>query len=262
MNQPQHNSAFSCPSPPRVVLTCAVLDEEVMHYAQAQPNLLHIEVMPQGLHNDPPKLRRDLQAMVDQLERRFAPEAIVLVYGLCSRGTEGVVARNGRLVIARAHDCITHLLGDRQRYAQYVAEHPGTYWYSTGWNKHHIPPGQERYDKLHQQYVEQYGADNAEYLMETEQHWFQTYDRATFVDLTVRGTEPEAQYTRKCADWLKWDYDYQRGDPSLLRDLLSGPWDHERFVVCEPGQSFRLVPDDRVLEPVPLSETATPPAAC
>ena len=45
-------------------------------------------------------------------------DAIVLVYGLCNNGIVGLVARDTRVVMARAHDCITLLMGDRQRYLE------------------------------------------------------------------------------------------------------------------------------------------------
>jgi len=36
-------------------------------------------------------------------------------------------------VVPRAHDCITLLLGSKERYAKLFGERPGTYWYSAGW---------------------------------------------------------------------------------------------------------------------------------
>ncbi|NOX54613.1 MAG: DUF1638 domain-containing protein [Planctomycetes bacterium] len=233
------------------VITCAVLEDEVGHFARQLPNIRHIEILQQGLHNEPDRLRRELQEAVDRVEHQF-PEAdtIVLGYGLCSRGVEGVRSRRCRLVIARAHDCITHLLGSKERYRQYVAEHPGTYWYSPGWNRHHVPPGPERYKQLFRQYAEKYGEDNARYLMEMEQHWFTTYDRATFVDLGLTDVTEDEQYTRRCAEWLGWSFDRQCGDPRLVHDLLAGPWDEERFLVLQPGQTVRLTGDDRIVEAV------------
>lgn len=232
------------------VLTCRVLEDEVQHFARDLPHVVHVELLPQGLHNDPPKLRTDLQATIDRVEVEHPDvQAIVLGYGLCSRGTEGVRTRRAVLVMARAHDCVTLLLGSKERYADYVGRNPGTYWYSPGWNRHHIPPGKERYDKLRAQYVEKYGEDNADFLMESEQHWFRTYSLATYVDLGVGVTPADVQYTRDCADWLKWSFDHQHGDPRLLRDLLAGNWDADRFVVLRPGQSFTMVADDRVVEP-------------
>lgn len=234
--------------PRTIVLSCAVLEAEVAHYAKGLPHIREVRMMEQGLHNDPPRLRRRLQNEIDRVEEETDAQAIVLGYGLCSRGTEGVRARRCTIVIARAHDCITHLLGSKERYADYVARHPGTYWYSPGWNKHHTPPGKDRYDKLRRQYVEKYGEDNADFLMESEQHWFKTYDRATYVDLTIGATEQDIAYTKGCADWLKWNFDHQHGDPALLKDMLAGNWDSERFIVVPPGRTFRMTADERVVD--------------
>jgi hypothetical protein len=230
------------------VITCSVLELEIEHFAGGLAHIVHVERLEQGLHNEPAKLRLRLQEAIDRVERETEAQAILLGYGLCSRGTEGVRASRCQLVIPRAHDCITVLLGCKQRYADYVAKHPGTYWYSPGWNKHHIPPGPERYERLYQEYCEKYGEDNAKYLMETEHHWFSTYDRATYVDLGVGATEEDIQYTCRCAQWLGWCYDRQHGDPELLRALLEGRWDADRFVVVGPGQTFRMTGDEQVME--------------
>jgi hypothetical protein len=242
--------ASTTDGPKLAVLLCAVLEDEIRHFAAANVNVVEIVTLEQGLHNEPDRLRRELQAAVDGAEANPEVEAIVLGYGLCSRGTEGVSTRRAKLVIPRAHDCITVLLGSKERYRDYVAQHPGTYWYSPGWNKAHTPPGPERYEKLREQYVEQYGEDNAEFLMETEQHWFKTYDRATYVDLGVAVTEDDVEYTKGCARWLGWSFDHQSGDPGLMQDLLAGRWDEDRFLVLEPGQTLRLTADDRVVEAV------------
>jgi len=225
-----------------------VLEYEIEHFARECPHIVHVEMLPQGLHNEPDRLRRELQEAIDKVEAEHAPEAIVVGYGLCSRGTEGVRTKRAKLVLARAHDCITLLLGSKERYADYVGQAPGTYWYSPGWNKHHLPPGQERYRVLREEYVAKYGEDNAEFLMETEQHWFTSYDRATYVDIGPGATEEDVEFTKSCARWLGWNFDRQKGDPELLKALLNCEWDEERFLVLEPGQTLRLTADDRVME--------------
>jgi hypothetical protein len=236
--------------PPRIaVIACAVMETEVDHYIAEMDHIVHLEYLEQGLHNEPDRLRTELQKMIDRIEHDTDAEAIVLVYGLCGRGTEGVTTSRCQLVIARAHDCITLLLGDKDRYAAYVKQCPGTYWYSPGWNRHHLPPGKERHDKLLKEYTEAYGEENAHDLMETEQQWFKTYGRAAYVHLNVGKTDKDVAFTKQCADWLDWQYDEQQGDPQLLIDLLAGNWDEQRFVVLEPGRPFELVPDERVIEP-------------
>ncbi len=252
MNQTTEEATESVGARPRVaIITCAVLELEVAHYCKALPNVVHVELLEQGLHNEPPKLRCELQKAIDRVERIAEVEAIVLGYGLCSRGIEGVSTLRAKLVVARAHDCITLLLGSKERYAEYVARFPGTYWYSPGWNKHHVPPGKERYDRLYQEYVQKYGEDNAQFLMETEQAWFSQYSRATYVDLTVGATDADIRYTQDCAQWLKWDFDHQKGDPGLLTSLLAGSWNPQDVLVLEPHQTVRPTADERVMEAVP-----------
>ncbi len=230
------------------VITCAVLEIELAHFAREFPNVIHIEILQQGLHNEPDRLRRELQAAIDRVEANTDADVIVLGYGLCSRGTEGVTTRRCRLVIARAHDCITHLLGSKERYAAYVAAHPGTYWYSPGWNRYGRPPGRELCEELQRLYTEKFGADNAQYLMETEHAWMKNYRRAAFVHLGVGDLAGEWRRTQECAAWLGWECDFQCGDPSLLRALLGGPWDNDRFLVLNPGETFRMTADERVIE--------------
>jgi hypothetical protein len=227
------------------------LRDEIEHFAKRLPHVLEVRLLKQGLHNDPPQLRQQLQQTVNDVEANVpGAQAIALGYGLCSRGVEGVSTQRCRLVMARAHDCITLLLGDKDRYAEYAKEHPGTYWYSPGWNRCHTPPGPTRYNNLLKIYREKFGDEDAEFLMETEQAWFKTYDRAAYVDVGVAALEADVQFTRECADWLGWKFDQQKGSSKLIEDLLGGFWDNERFLVLEPGQTAQMTADGQVVRPI------------
>ena len=238
------------------VVTCDVLTDEVRHFCGQLPGVKLVEVLEQGLHSTPDLLRAQLQESITRIEQDPGIDAIVLGYGLCSRGIEGICAHRCRLVVARAHDCITLLLGSKERYAEYVRLHPGTYWYSQGWNRTSLMPGKQRYDKVRGQYVEKYGEDNADFLMEAEQGWMREYNRATFVDLGVTDTKEAKFFTEECAGWLGWNYDEQQGDPRLLRDLLAGRWDSARFLVLNPGESVRFTVDDAILAAMPCKHCA------
>ena len=235
------------------IITCDVLTEEVRHFAREIPSVKQIVVIEQGLHNTPDLLRERLQRAVAQVEENLEIDAIALVYGLCSRGIEKVISQRVPIAVARAHDCITLLLGSKERYAEYVRQHPGTYWYSAGWNRCHIPPGKERFEALRSRYLAQYGEENADYLMELEQDWMRAYSQATFVDLGVAAKETDVEYTKQCADWLGWKFDMQRGDPALLRALFSGDWDPARFLVLQPGEEIRFTANDAIFEATPCA---------
>jgi hypothetical protein len=239
-------------SPPSLtVIACNVLEDEVKHYAQGQAHVRELVFMPQGLHNEPVRLQRELQGAIDRAEADPGTEAIALVYGLCSRGVEDL--RHGRcpLVIARAHDCVTLFLGDKERYAAYLRAHPGTYWYSPGWIKSHTPPGPDRDARLRREYAAKFDPEEVEYLMEVEQGWIAKYDRASYVGLGVGETVRDVQYTRHCAGCLGWSFDQVPGDPQLLVDLLAGRWDERRFLVVPPHHVIRLTADETVMKAVP-----------
>jgi hypothetical protein len=228
------------------IIACHVLWRELCHFASLSGNVFDLHFLKQGLHGTPDLLRQELQAAIDAAGDDYS--ALLLGYGLCSNGIEGIVARKTRLVVARGHDCITHLLGSKERYRQYFDAHPGTYWYSPGWIDTGGQPGQERYEATYRDYVEKYGEDNAAYLMEMEQGWFKEYSNAAYVDLGFGDSEPHKLYTRRCAEWLKWHYDELQGDPRLVRKLIEGDWPQDDFLVVEPGYRIVASFDERIIK--------------
>ena len=220
-------------------IVCKVLQREAYFCAARSTNVVDVVLMEQGLHNEPEKLRARVQEAlgrtVDVQGRPY--DASLLGYGLCSNGVVGIEARI-TTVVPRGHDCITLLLGSKEKYQEYFDTHRGVYWYSAGWIENSQQPGKERYEATLQHYVEKYGQDNAEYLMQMEQGWINEYQWATYVDWGFPGAERYRRYTKECAEFLGWNYDALEGDPGLLQRLLDGEWDRESFLVLSPGQKI------------------------
>ncbi len=238
------------PAPRIAVIACGVLEEELNSCAVHDNNKVVVTVqMEQGLHNTPQLLQEKVQATIDQLEADHDITAIVLGYGLCSRGTEGLTSKTCSLVIPRAHDCITILLGSKERYAQHIQERPGTYWYSVGWNRNHTPPGPDRIPNLRTELEKKFDdEEDIDYLLECEEHSMRMYSTASFIDTGGGGTKEESCYTKQCANCLGWEYEHLSGDLDLLQALLNGEWDDDRFLIIPPGRSFRMSGDDNVIE--------------
>jgi hypothetical protein len=230
-----------------------VLWREVCSLASASEHRFDLKFQEWGLHCRPDDLRATLQAAIDSAGQGC--DAILIGYGLCSNGVAGIKARDTRLVIVRAHDCITHLLGSKERYREYFDAHPGTYWYSPGWIEDHLAPGQERYERTRAEYQEKYGEDNADYLMKLEQDWFEKYSTAAYVDFGIGSSERYKRFTKESAEWLKWNYDEIKGDPRLLADFLNGDWrDESRYLIVEPGQSIQPSDDSAIVNAVSVEE--------
>ena len=99
-----------------------------------------------------------------------------------------------------------------------------------------MQPGKERFERIYAQYVEKYGEDNAQYLMEMEQGWMSEYKCAIYIDWPEMPRPDYQQYTRECADFLGWECECMVGDSGLMRRMLDGEWDEKEFAIVPPGQ--------------------------
>lgn len=219
------------------MIVCQVIQREAYYCAARSRNVVDIVLLPKGLHDEPERLRAEVQR---RLDNETAPDgsrydASLLGYGLCSNGVVGVTARIP-VVVPRAHDCITLLLGSKEKYKEYFDTHHGIYWYSAGWIEHNRQPSRERYEQTRREYEEKYGAENVEYLMSLEQGWMKEYSWATYVDWGFPDSKEHRHYTKESAAFLGWNYDEVPGDPDLMQRLVDGPWDEESFLVLQPGR--------------------------
>jgi hypothetical protein len=240
------------------VLACRSMWREVSLLASRSPNVCDIEFLPLGLHNDPPGLRQTLQEKIhatspqkmsyqqEGLEFEYDYDAIVLAYGLCSNGTEGLSSKRYQLVIPRVHDCISLLLGSSELYHYYFEKHRGIYWYSSGWIEHSIQPSRERRELVYQIFKNKFGEENAAFLMQLEDNWQREYSRAIYISWGFPVDEKYCRFTQECAEFLGWEFEEVRGNPKLLSDLLNGVWDEERFLIVKPGEVIEASGDKNI----------------
>jgi hypothetical protein len=220
-------------------IICKVLQREAYYCAARSPNTVDIVLMKQGLHNEPEKLRREVQKALDVTnDTQGRPyDASLLGYGLCSNGIIGLSAKIP-VVVPRGHDCITLLLGSKDVYKEYFERHRGVYWFSPGWIETDTQPGKERFERTLKEYIEKYGEDNARYLMETTQNWMKEYECATYIDWGFANSAGEKDFTRKAAQFLNWKYDEVKGDAGLMQKLVDGLWEEKDFLIVRPGQKI------------------------
>lgn len=237
------------------VIACEVLEPEVRHFLRDNPRVGALEIIPLALHEDPARLQRELQGAVNRAEANPAVEAIVLVFGLCGRGVENLRHERCPIVLARAHDCVTLFLGDKERYAAYVKANPGTYWYNPGFIRGRTIPGPDREARLREEYGKKFDAEDVEFLIEQDQAGLAHYDRAAYVSLDLADPTQDEAYTRSCAACRNWGFDRVPGSPELLQALLRGDWDEKRFLIVPPHHVIRLTADDTIIraEPEPAA---------
>ncbi len=239
------------------VIACDVLNREISYLSSQSKNYTDVTFLHQGLHDTPEKLREMLQKEIDNANNGFpynyygsAPDYdyILLAYGLCSNGIVGISSEKIPLVVPRGHDCITLLLGSKEKYREYFNSNPGTYWFSSGWIERAWQPSEKKYNTLYQEYLKRYGEDNAEFLMETEQSWLKDYRNAASI---LWDCLPNLEYYRKftsgSAEYLKWGYLEFHGDPGLISRMLEGNFNESEVLVVPPGKKIVQTYDDNII---------------
>jgi len=220
-------------------IVCKVLQKEAYYCAARSRNIVDVVVIRQGLHQEPEKLRGEIQKQLDNTtDIQGQPyDATLLGYGLCSNGIVGLNSQIP-LIVPRGHDCITLLLGSKDKYKDYFDSHKGVYWFSPGWIETDTQPGKERFERTLKEYIARYGKDNARYLMTTEQNWLKEYHWATYIDWGFANSLTDKEYTKQAAEHLGWNYDIVKGDSGLMQRLVDGDWDEREFLIVKPGQKI------------------------
>jgi hypothetical protein len=233
--------------PPFALLACRVFEREIELLAPGAAHIAEVRWFEMGLHDQPDQMRVILQENLDALDGRDDIEAIVLAYGLCGRGTAGLRPLRHKLVIPRAHDCITVFMGSKEAYAVHQHRCPTCYYYTPGWNRGRRVPGPEKLEALRAELAEKFDPEDVEFLIASEREQWALHDTVTYLDLGTDDAESEAAYAKRCAEWLGWKFERLRGDATLLRDLLWGNWDDARFQIIQAGQRLGHALDESIM---------------
>ena len=237
-----------------LLIGCEVIIRELCDAILRSPHVVDARFLAKGLHDRGARVMREgVQAAIDEAETQADKyDAIALGYGLCGNGLAGVQARSVPLVLPRAHDCITLLMGSRARFESYFQDHPGVYYRSAGWverggDLEPLARTETGMGYTLDALVERYGEDNGRFLYEELTRYRQTYRQLTFIET---GLEPDSRFetaARAEAAEKGWTFEKIRGDLELFRGLLSGSWDEARYLIVPPGHRIAARPDQDIV---------------
>lgn len=234
------------------LIACKLLQRELSAVAAEAESCVDITFMRQELHATPERLREALQREIDAVEsgedlhsaeyNGAAPQgkrldAILLGYGLCSNALAGLHSRSVPLVIPRAHDCTALLMGSRQAYRDYFDAVKGTSFLSRGWMDNGYDLEEQDMERLRALYMAQYEDEDAvEFLLDLSRQSMANYRALTCIFWKELPPGELEEKGRAIAAERGWEFHRYDGDSALLRALLRGDWDEEKFLIVQPGQ--------------------------
>jgi hypothetical protein len=205
------------------IISCEVLRNEV----EAVNPGYEVEFFEGALHDHPDKLRAAVQ---ERIAATAGEREILLCCGRCSNGTVGLKAGPHRLVLPAVDDCISLLLGSRERYLEEHSREPGTYYYTRGWADFISDPYKE-----YLAIIPKFGEEKAAYLARLI---MQNYTRVAVIETPgVRGLADVEPYLRTVSKFYGLPLKHLTGSLRFLEKLMSGPHDEE-FIVVEPGTTL------------------------
>jgi hypothetical protein len=236
------------------LIACEILFRELSYCASMSKNIIDVVFLPKRLHDvGEKKMSTRLQAEIDQVDPA-SYDAVLLGYGLCNHGIRGLRA-SLPMVVTRAHDCITLLLGSKEAYQSHFDQHPGTFYHSPGWIERDQGLGnndenifaQLGMNSTYQEYVEKYGEENARYLMEMFGDLLKNYHRLAYIDCGIGDFCQYKNFSREEAQKRNWEYEEIQGNLDLLMRLVNGDWDPQDFLVIPPQKTIQPSYDARII---------------
>ena len=207
----------------RMMLACVTLKDEIEEVFSRTGKRLPVRYLPVR-HDCPADMRAMLLRAIDELADA---DFILLAYGYCGGGLEGIGSSSSTLVVPKVHDCIDCLLTEEHRNADFRA---GRYFLTRGWLRGEKSIAREL-KKLKQTLDEKCRSDyiNAVYG---------GYRSLTLINDGAYPIEEAFFSAKEAAGALNLPVEQVNGTLSRIEKLITGRWD-EDFLIVPPGKRIK-----------------------
>lgn len=203
----------------KILIACAMQQDEIEHYRKELKITYPVVYLKRGLHKDPAVLRNLLQ---QEINRHQDVDVILLSYGLCGRGTEGIVSERTELILPAFHDCIHQLLENHVDKDSLYATRAWTIdKESIGGQCSSIPAA--------------YGRERGMEILHTI---YGGYNKITFIDTQSYDLQKTMDGMKKPAEILNMKIAVTTSACTIIKKLLSGEWDSD-FIHLKKGEKVK-----------------------
>lgn len=231
------------------LICCEVLLREVCLSIARSPHTVDPEFTIKGAHEISSFLKELLQKKIDETEETGGYDAILLGYGLCGNATLGLEARSIPLVIPRAHDCCTLFLGSREKFVENFKDNLSGEWTTAGYMERgdsylrETDTGRQLgIDKTYEDFLTQYGEENAQYLWETL-HPQSHGSQLIYIEMPETAHLGYLDKFKKLVAETGKEVCVLEGSMRMIDGLIQGEWKEEDFLVVPAGKKILGVYD-------------------
>ncbi|HWR05565.1 DUF1638 domain-containing protein [Sporomusa sp.] len=212
-----------------LIITCRTIQAEVDKAIQQTDCRFPVIYLESALHNEPDKLRSVLQ---EALSRASNVDQVLLVMGYCGNAILGLKPAGFRLVVPRADDCLTMLLGSQQKRTEVQRTMP-TYFFSSGWLASWEQMERTTFEE-YERTIKRYGKEKADKILRIT---FKHYKRVGVIDTGEFPLDELMAKAQVHADFLNLKCEAIPGTLGYLKKFLTGPWDND-FIVIDSGETI------------------------
>ena len=134
-------------------------------------------------------------------------------------------------------------MGSQKRYLKEFQQAKGAYWLNSGWieNCTALFDREDLRRRKWIQYAEEFGEENADYLMEMEESWESNYSSLGYIHSQVYDDPENLCKAEKEALKKNWTLREIDDDLRMMRMMVSGTWNEEEFLILQKGEI--VIPD-------------------
>ncbi|MDR2343149.1 MAG: DUF1638 domain-containing protein [Spirochaetaceae bacterium] len=213
------------------IIACETLKQELLAAMEKRGCGCPVTWVDSGKHAWPDKLRVSVQGAIDGVPPSY--KTVLLLFGFCGNAMVDIEARNHRLVMPKAADCIPLFIGSRKGREAYGAR---TYFFTEGY----LNSGGSTVSDAPRIY-ERYGEKKGLYILKKMLGHYKDF---AVIDTGVFDVDAVKARVEDFAEPLGIPVKLIPGSLSLIEGLLSGDWQEDAFLVLEPGGKITL--DDSI----------------
>lgn len=206
-----------------IVIACNALRDEinlVINKLQVKYPIIWVDA---GLHNHPNKLKDQLQKLINSIDN---VDNILLMFGNCGNSVLNLKSEKASIILPRADDCISMLLGGNENKA--ALDQKGTSYYLT---KSYLNSGASMWTE-YLSCIDKYGPEKSLMIFKT---MLVNYKALRLIDTGAYNLDDIKDIFLKMAKEFDLEQEIVPGTINTVYKAFKEEWD-EGFIIVKPGQ--------------------------